>query len=421
MFASNTVPSDLVGCHLNTAILQPYLTLEHPRLVLDVRLASAFHQAHLANSYHISPISQLKSRYSYLPPRNVPFLVLAEYDQYEQVVHAFSSSPSARLIFLSDTTQQVYDDGKPAHIVVSKSFFESAKQLGYLRSSQSHEQRIAICSQNTNNDDVPTLLFRPSNAVRTTVLLLETQSRSLDTLRVLDLGCGAARDLAWILHGSRSRTSSCTWTGVGIDNWKAVLTRAQQLMDDLFLNQIHKDVPRGPRCEKLLWAKCSDTGLLEPLVGTGKGKPIQPQDVAKLWSEFEEIGLRPLLSTNKAIETVDEEQKFDLILSIRFHPRALLPQVSRLVRVGGIVLLSHFVTLSEVERARAIEAHPEGIVNYDSPPHQGRIQPGEIEGLVEAFNLSIEQGFTWIIHSDVLELIEDGRIIRSVALRKVAL
>ncbi|SPC67340.1 uncharacterized protein UHOD_02992 [Ustilago sp. UG-2017b] len=394
--------------------LWPYFSLEEPCLVLDVRSDSAFHQAHLANSYHIYPIAELKSRYSYLPPRNVPFLVIADQDQRHQVAEAFASTPAARLIYLLEATPtSSFQSTK----VDREAFFASAQQCGLLRTSGSHQDRITA----THSDDIPNLLFRPSPAVQRTVLNLESSHSTAHTLRVLDLGCGAARDLAWILHASRSRTSPCSWIAVGVDNWKAALSRAQLLMEDLCLTSEE----RKPRCESMLWAKCSDAGYLDPLVGSGKGKSVlSPKDDAELWQRHVALGLEALLpvSTAQSQESEDvRERGFDLILSIRFHPRSLLRRLSSLVRTSGIVLLSHFVTLSPTERFIAAEAHPEAILDYESPPHEGRIQPGEVEALVERWNKLVEAGCKWVVAEEVLEPIEDRRIIKSVALRKVAM
>ncbi|CDS82469.1 uncharacterized protein SPSC_03288 [Sporisorium scitamineum] len=413
--------SDSVGCDTDNEVLATYLDLEEPRLVLDVRPASAFHQAHLVGSYHISPISELRSRYSYLPPRNVPFLVLADHAKYDESAEAFSSIPSARLIYL--VPEELASDSTASGCIAShQRFFDSAQRLGLLRSSQSHQERIASQADG-GRDDVPELLFRPSNAVRRTVASLEAQRSQQSSLNVLDMGCGAARDLAWILHGSRTRTSSCSWTGVGVDNWIAALNRAQLLMDDLFLSTSSQRNTHGsqsvPRCDKLLWAKCSDDGFLEPLVGTGKGKAVQTAaDEPELWRLYHQLGVAPLLPS--ALTSNTEEAKFDLVLCVRFHPRALLPRLSQIVRAGGIVLLSHFVTLSEAQRIEASHANPEATIDYDSPPHPGRIQPGEIEDLVQIWNQAERAGHSWNIDADVLEPIEGGRIIRSVALRKVA-
>ena len=195
-------------------------------------------------------------------------------------------------------------------------------------------------------------------------------------------------------------------------------------MDDLCLRSDSQDKTQEasstPNCEKLLWAKCSDDGHLEPLVGTGKGKSIRkPEDDAKLWGECVKLGLQPLLPDYESEDGSGDETKFDLILCIRFHPRALLSRLSQLVRVGGVVLLSHFVTLSDAQQERALLSHPDATMDYDSPPHEGRIQPGEVESLIDRWNQSVEPRFRWIIDSDVLEPIEDGRIIKSVALRKI--
>lgn len=424
-------PSTAVG----EDVLEPYLSLEEPRLVLDLRPTSAFHQAHLAHSYHISPVTELKSRYSYLPARTIRFLVLAHNDQYAEVTQAFVSTPSARLVFLScpktdDSERQDRKDG--IQPIDSKNFFSSARRLGLVRTSHSLRDRTKASQPSgseTNGDDVPELLFRPSNAVRRTVLKLEGSIHAPKTSRVLDLGCGAGRDLGWILHGSRTRNSAISWSGVGVDSWKAALHRAQQLMEDLFLNVAQtEDAPAAscaaPICEKLLWANCSSEGFLEPLTGTGKGKSVQSAATEpSLWNDHVKLGLQPLLlptaDASTAIQYMSSEApKFNLILCIRFYPRALLRRLSSLICAGGVVLISHFVVLSPTERATTSEAHPDATIDYDSPPHEGRIQPGEIDALVDNWNASVETGARWTVDSEVLEPIEDGRIVKSVALRK---
>ncbi len=246
-------------------LLQLYTTLPEGynghRLVLDLRADEAFHQAHLIGSYHITPISALKSRYSYLPPRTDAFLVVADHSQFQEVLDAFSSTPSAQLVFLSKSSPTQPADSK-VRVIQTGTFFEALKV--YIASSQCHRQRATIRSKCS---DAPQLLFRPSRAVERTVVHIEGQhDSSKPSLRVLDLGCGAARDLAWILHGSRIRSIATiedgslqlrSWTGVGIDNWKAVLNRAQQLMEDLYLHSPQQDLndaaTRPTSCEKLLW------------------------------------------------------------------------------------------------------------------------------------------------------------------------
>lgn len=416
------------GSKADGHVLAVYLSLPEPRLVLDLRVDNVFHQAHLVNSYHIYPISEIKSRYSYLPPRDVPFLVLGNFTHHPEILKAFASTPSAKVVLLSQPTVVVDEmpivaNSLSVHFTACKDFLAAAHSLGLVRSSHSHEKRITQSS-----DDVPRLLFRPSNAVRRTVLQLEGELTTKRSLRVLDLGCGAARDLAWILHGSRARSEACTWTGIGVDNWKAALNRAQQLMDDLYLSargaSDSQTTISHPQCEKLLWAKCSDDGYLEPLVGSGKGKSIRTSDISTddalsepLWRQCEDLGLGPVLPAPGSFTG----PKFDLILCVRFHPRPLLPRLSRLVRIGGLILLSHFVTVSDEEREASVQAHPTATIDYDSPPHEGRIQPGEIEGLVETYNQSVEAGCKWILAESTLEPIEDGRIIKSVVLRKMVL
>ncbi|PWY98600.1 hypothetical protein BCV70DRAFT_201921 [Testicularia cyperi] len=419
-------------------ILAPYLELCEPRLVLDVRPEADFHAAHLSRSYHLHPVSALKSRYSYLPPRGVPFLVLANEAQYVEVVDAFQHTTAARLVFLSapdrpgcsstcSTSENTVCD--------SREFFACASQRdpGLVASSNSLKLRLAT------SKDTPTLLFKPSNAVRRVVDAIESRSR-LDgegciDRRVLDLGCGAARDLAWILHRSRSESvrkgPGVAWSGVGLDNWKAALSRAQQLVRDLYLDDDSQVCGEGTRvgCEGLIWAKCDDDGYIDPLFGTGKGKPLDqhatlaPEETQTL-ARCHTLGLGPVMRAHHATATLPnptlEDAGFDLILVVRFHPRSLLARISRLVRPGGCILLSHFTTMTEQERSALRTEQPAADIDYESPPIEGRVHPQDPQALVETWNsdLSAPHNCCWRVAENILETIEDGRIVRSVTFIK---
>ena len=89
--------------------------------------------------------------------------------------------------------------------------------------------------------------------------------------------------------------------------------------------------------------------------------------------------------------------QFDLILTIRFLVRPLLPLLPKLLAVGGYLVISHFVE--------------DGVHTYDQPRKDHRLQLGELAELYGSMD-NVE------VVTDVLEQIEDGRPINSVIIKK---
>ncbi|EPQ32224.1 uncharacterized protein PFL1_00421 [Pseudozyma flocculosa PF-1] len=363
--------------HRDTAGIDVYLSLPTPRLVLDLRQTDRFAAAHIAHATHIYPLHHIKARYSCLPPRTVPFLVIADVRDRIEVQQALSGCNVRRLIESDLFKQGASDNGK-------------------------------------------------------------------QDLSLLDLGCGAGRDMAWVLYGSqRERTADAAgsrpgppprrWRGVGLDNWKAVLNRTALLMEDLNLRGDGVDLLRG-RCDALVWAKCTDEGSLEPLVGTGKGKtfalPAADEEQAAAWAAFEGAGLSRLSSQHPPAAPDDPGDGFyDLILSIRFYPSTLLGRLRSLVRPGGAILVSHFTVVTAEERSQLEAEVVSGsvVVDYDSPSVEGRLGPRDAEALAIRWNQEEEAArgadgnrvrCRWRVQQNLLEPIEDGRIVRSVVLQR---
>lgn len=384
----------------------------HPlrhRLILDLRPPSDFHAFHLARSYQIE-VCSLGSRYSYLPTREQPFLVIANVSERLTVLDAMKDYSAAQIVFLcysQDLWRKI--DGPVTEAGI---FFEKAKDRGLLRSWSTPQSRLL------SSDDVPTLLFQPSNAVKRLVMQIENSHTGTAQRRVLDLGCGAARDLIWILHRYRETQAKpglarTIWRAVGLDNWKATLTRARKEMRELGLR--HSEDAMQPACEALVWANCSDAGPIVPLAGTGKGKAIA--DDTSVAGEVESLRIiRGLGLTMDAADPLPEHLRYDLIICVRFYPLPTLSRLASLVKMNGYVLISHFVSLEEDDKEAVSQRQPSAIIDYDSPPHERRMRPGQIEELVQTWNASGTEH--WVIHEDTFEPIEDGRIVRSVALRK---
>eukprot|EP00741_Cyanophora_paradoxa_P008633 tig00001365_g8357.t1 len=113
--------------------------------------------------------------------------------------------------------------------------------------------------------------------------------------RVLDVGCGSGRDLAWLC----SREGPPRWRGVGLDQLRPALERARALAA--------RAGPPPP----------STTSASSPTAPRGRGRPAL------------------------------EGRTFDLVLSIRFFHRPALPWVAERVRPGGLLLAVQFSEASE--------------------------------------------------------------------------
>jgi hypothetical protein len=93
---------------------------------------------------------------------------------------------------------------------------------------------------------------------------------------------------------------------------------------------------------------------------------------------------------------IDGGQPYDMVMTIRFFVRPLLPILPTLVKSGGLVVISHFVDIGD----------------YQHPKKERRLRQGELNRFAEQMGLAVLV--------DRLEWIEDGiRPVQSVILQKV--
>lgn len=347
------------------------------RLCLDLRGGDAFRAGHLAHAVHIERVGGLKARFSTLPARNTPFLVVCEAEDLAQVAALFVPPERWAVTVLGVDAIEVPPCAHPCFVLPTHELEAWARSVQLWRTE----------SERGRHDDAPHLLFSPAPVV----------ARALDAWNaphdaaILDVGCGAGRDVTFLLTEARSRHAP--WRATLLDRWKAALQRAAILLDDNgLLGKAEKDMrglegpapDAGPVAEAIL-----------PLTILDDGR-IQHDTTTVPWSSL------PL-----------PHPAYDLILLIRFWHRPFLEALPARTVPGTLVVLSHFV-----HAPHNVDAEHGGtfLETYDSPPPPARIHPGDIESLLSLWN---ESG-TWTLVQNRIEPIEDGRPVQSVLAQRTA-
>ena len=325
--------------------------------VVDVRLPSLFAARHIRHSLPIPGLVGLHSRFSWLPPPGS------------------GADPGRRLLLICRREEEgalrsalkrwnvvgvVHDD--------DEQFWSEAAVHGLVVGEGADE---------------PALLFEPSPLVPLAVQAWEAAAaEGATTATVLDLGCGAARDIAWIAR----RPSSIAWLATGVDNLAATVQRALLLRDEMGLG-VGGAGGRTSHIEDVVWAQASLQGTLQAL-------ECVPGTHAKGLA----IGGHDTLPAFAAAHL--PHRTYDVILLIRFLPRPLLAHLPALAHDGTIVAISHFTTL-------------DGEPDYASPDAAKRFEAADVAHLLEIW------GPSWRLFEQRIHRAEDGRPIRSVLLRRI--
>jgi len=337
-----------------------YCALERP-LCLDVRPRASFAQGHLRHAVSMDGLDALSTRFSTLPPRGVPFLVVGA---DAGLVQTFV--PRERWAIIAIV---LVDTDVPA------SLLEHATHPVYVVHAAAL-QRLA--GERWTCDDDAALLFEPAPVVARALAHCSSSS----SLTILDLGCGAGRDLAYALTEARRQQRVCRATGV--DRWRAALRRAALLMEDL-----HVDVG-AQVCEALLAYDILDDGGIRPVREAGAADPAAY--ALDAWAAHL------------------PHARYDVVWVVRFWPRALLRALPQLVRAGGLLVLSHFAhaPADDVPRRGA------PLTEYTSPPVDHRVHAWEIPALLAHWRA--HYGACEVLEQ-CIEPIEDGRPVQSILVR----
>ena len=192
---------------------------------------------------------------------------------------------------------------------------------------------------------------------------------------ILDMGCGAGRDVTYLLVEGCRR--SAAWRATAVDRWRAALDRAALLLRDNNLTE-----GPGAHADALLPMSVLDDGQVQL-----DGRRFAFADA-------------PL-----------PHAAYALILLIRFWHKPLLEALPVRTAPGTRVVLSHFVHAPE----QIDVPHTATFAAYDSPPPSARIQPGDVDTLLAQWN----ERQSWHIIDNRIEPVEDGRPVQSVVLQRL--
>ncbi|KAG0364339.1 hypothetical protein BC939DRAFT_475179 [Gamsiella multidivaricata] len=401
-----------------------------PYLILDTRPRRIFCARHLSPSTNI-PLHRLDGSWFKLPAKQTPFAVLespqedttdGQDDEFKKLER---SDPRAdqfgRQIRSSNIlksrgyrTEWTFED----HPLFWTTFAEELSLSSMNRDPGQHTQpALEIIDGSKPSKERYNFLFQPNPIL---VKILPTVERELlasrstqqaksphgsNLLRCLDVGCGAGRDMIYMVARSANglAINGAEWSALGMDQREDMCGLGQQLVDDTFFQDPGEHIDAkitdpgmelATRVGFLVGKVDSESGVFWvsspssiPSHPQGKAGPLRLQNI-----RYHDVVLdqqqQQLLGSAAATETKD--QRFDLIIMIRFLQRSLFaPLVENWLRPGGFIILSTFVSDKDLPQ-------------YSKPGPAHRLQSrSEASDIFESLGLNIV--------SEEVSLIEDGR------------
>lgn len=447
------VPSGVTAATVSALRIVLALAALHPteRRILDLRPAAAFAQAHLRHSVHVpGGPDALVARFSSLPPRQVPFVVVCQHQHYHWVQNNLGGLRRRvqGVVICRDT------DPTPSDTPFDPSDSEFWRLAQIFRLTAATPMNLPH-ERVVDPSDRPRFLGLPAPVVHRVAECISRQlaAGEVRKMKVLDLGCGAGRDIAWLCyeHGWRPHGAGVDWTAVGADNLRPVLERAKVVLNDFGLFS----PPEGKygQIAKLVWSEVLKDGSMNALAGPGRGPrgasrldagpsatPLtnswscSPDELAQRRLALQEFARLHFHPSPSVAENDIADTSFDLLLFVRFLPRQLLLALPALSRPGTLVVISHFYDLKQDPRWPPVdgtilpaegELGPTSVRHrprseYDGPPPQARIAPGDMERLARVWDQipTCEGCQCWSIVEQTVEPIEDGRPVLSTILRR---
>lgn len=341
-------------------------------------------------------VQGLKERFSWLPPRTKKqstyhikgkaLIVLCDTDEEEEVKVALKGWDVISFITEIDTL-----------------FWEEVRTNGLVRTDA---EKVSV----------PHILFEPSELAKIIVKKFDkTEERNnADPITLLDLGCGAGRDIAWI-----ARNAPPTWLLTGIDNLYSIINRARLLVKDMSLhnqsatNQKHIP-PQKSAIESIVWAQVNTDGSMQALKHEIEGSKANHG-----------IAIPSVLKEGQRNNSVSEHlsafakdhlphSTFDILFLVRFFPLALLQHLPALSHIESWIAISQFTTITDADE-KVIDriANLDHIDrHYSGPPIGKRFELEQVRNLLDVWQENLKTQWTVIHHS--ITPCEDGRPLRNV-------
>ncbi|KAG0087833.1 hypothetical protein BGZ92_006943 [Podila epicladia] len=348
--------------------------------ILDARSRDAYLMGpRLVPSTNI-PHQKLASSLFQLPPKSTAFAVLEtpqdttittidsrEGDWQDINMRAYDRTAHSSSESLVPTTEMLQEHGWNAKWTFQDqpefwSAFQS--EIISLQSRNDHAPQLPrIDPGQQSSMDRYHFLFQPNPFLVKVLPQIERElvvSRCLEPspelLRCLDLGCGAGRDMTYMVARTPNHMAElqAEWSVIGIDEWHVACERAEQLARDTFGNDGPMDATQGSNNNNNEYASRISTiiGKVDPKTGVLwlKPKPSEKGSRTTSTSLFldkiqYDISCRDNLFVD-ALKAYPERSsdRFDLIIMIRFLERAVLaPMVEHWLRPGGFIVWSTFV------------------------------------------------------------------------------
>ncbi|PWN39743.1 hypothetical protein IE81DRAFT_368843 [Ceraceosorus guamensis] len=249
-------------------------------------------------------------------------------------------------------------------------FWRLAAHLGLLTSTSAdvqgdREAFNTIPRDARHRHDMPALMFQPSPVVERAMLAFadgdsvrigESDRDEATVARALDLGCGGARDVAWVCeYASRVLTPGVIWRIVGVDSLRKALLRAEMLLRDAgfapargildgptsLIDHASSSFAGATGVDALVWARIAEQKI----------RAVRREESEQASPQALDMAGTPPMGT------------FDLILLVRFLPPIdFLLGLHGWINVRGVLAISHFALLSSEEKQR-LKTNSESVIS----------------------------------------------------------
>ncbi|OZJ06457.1 hypothetical protein BZG36_00615 [Bifiguratus adelaidae] len=320
-------------------------SLPSRHLCLDLRSTTEHASRCITPSTNI-PSTELHLRWSELPPKQTPFAILLsrhETDALDAIQSRHWQVPW--ILYAEDDT-----------------IWTEAARQGRLQEGSS--------PLDPTLPPRPWLLFQPSAYLSRHIQRIESASTGT-WWKCLDIGCGAGRDLAWLLARNHHQSR---WRVTGMDNWTGSIQRTHQIVWGMHLESFVDGIVKARVRVDGTWHHTT----------TRQGT-----------TEF-------FCNADIFSDANEGADRFQLVMMIRFMSRPLLKDLPLLLVPGGYLLISHFL-------------HVEGHV-YETPKEEDRVKPGELAQTYRDYEWN---GIKMVILDDVVEHTEDGRPLNSILCQRI--